>query len=108
MIVVKGVMFTMPERISPFVDEVWIRFKDGSYVFIDLEHPFPTSYQPYKLSTEGNGLLCTDAKKKDIVEMNNRRIMFENLEFSKRHPYNNIETIDKVMALLSNIPLILY
>jgi hypothetical protein len=105
MIISRAVLFTQPSHISPYSNEIWIKFKDGYYLFISFEQPFPSSLTIQKLIGRGDALNCSEAKKDDLMQLSHRKseIIIE-LENSKNSKRNYIDTIDEIIKLFETAP----
>jgi len=53
MITSRAVLFTQPIHISPYSNEIRIKFKDGYYLFLSFEQPFPSNLTIQKLIGRG-------------------------------------------------------
>lgn len=105
MMISRAILFTQPNHISPYSNEIWVKFKDGYYLFLSFEQPFPRNLTVQKLIGRGDALNCSEAKKDDLIQLSHRKSeIITELENSKKSKRNYTNTIDEIIKLFETAP----
>jgi len=99
----KELCFSMPERIRPYVNEIWIYFSERTNFCIDLEQPFPTFIQLYASPQKG-WFSCSDEKKRDFIQYRDKDEILSIIAQSKDCKTNLSETVAQAEKLLAYLP----
>ena len=104
MVSVRAVLLTKTEANDPYSNEIWLKFKDDTFVFISFEHLIVGALDNIKLGGRGDLLPCTDEKKIDLNQIGPyKSTIINELEDAKNLKSNLEETIDVIIDLFENV-----
>lgn len=109
MYLVKTVLFTQIKHNQNLSSEVWIKFKDGKYVYINLEQHITSALDLVKLVGRGDALNISEEKRYELTQIGPRkRDILNELNDAKNGKKNIVETIDLVIDLFEDVPDLIY
>lgn len=106
---IKTVQFTKREINDPYSSEIYIKFKDGTYVYINLEQHLNSALDLVKLVGRGDALNISESKKDDITQIGpKKQDIIDELTNSINSDKNISNTIKLVIELFDEVPHIIY
>lgn len=106
---IKTVQFTQSEANNGISSEVWIKFKDGKYVYINLEQYITGALDLVKLVGSGNALNISEAKRDELTQIGpGKEDIINELIEAKKSKKNIEETINLVIELFDDVPHIIF
>jgi hypothetical protein len=109
MYLIKSVLFTQIKHNKNLSSEVWIKFKDGKYVYINLEQHITSALDLVNLVGKGDALNITDEKRNELTQIGPRkRDIIKELIKAKDGKKNIEDTIDLIIDLFEDVPEIIF